>query len=222
MSNKTLVIAPHPDDEVLGCGGLLLRRRFERTPLAWLIVTGMNGSNDFSSEQVNKRSGEIKKLAASIGFEEVFELNYPAARLDEIPMRDLVGSISKVFQSFNPSEILLPHRGDIHSDHRAVYDAVVACTKWFRYPSIRRVLAYETVSETEFGLSREQAFIPNYFVDISTYLEEKLRLMQIYQSEIGSPPFPRSEEVVRALATWRGAAAGYNAAEAFELLRENH
>ena len=221
MSIKTLVIAPHPDDEVLGCGGLLLRRRFEQVPLAWLIVTGMNSSDGFSSELVKKRSSEIEEVAASIGFKEVYELNFPAARLDEIPMRDLVGSISEVFQSFSPTEILLPHRGDVHSDHRVVFDAVTACTKWFRYPTVRRVLAYETVSETEFGLSKDQAFFPNYFVDISLYLDEKLRLMQIYQSEIGSPPFPRSIEVVKALATFRGATAGYNAAEAFELLREN-
>ena len=221
MSIKTLVIAPHPDDEVMGGGGLLLRRRFEQVPLAWLIVTGMNSSDGFSSELVKKRSSEIEEVAASIGFKEVYELNFPAARLDEIPMRDLVGSISEVFQSFSPTEILLPHRGDVHSDHRVVFDAVTACTKWFRYPTVRRVLAYETVSETEFGLSKDQAFFPNYFVDISLYLDEKLRLMQIYQSEIGSPPFPRSIEVVKALATFRGATAGYNAAEAFELLREN-
>lgn len=222
MNHKMLVVAPHPDDEVLGCGGLLLRRRFERVPLAWLVVTGMNVSDGFSVEQVEKRANEIKELATCIGFEEVYELNYPAARLDEIPMRDLVGSISKVFQAFCPSEILLPHRGDVHSDHRVVFDAVTACTKWFRYPSIQRVLAYETVSETEFGLSREQAFFPNYFVDISPYLDEKLRLMKVYQSEIGVPPFPRSIQVIKALATWRGSSAGYDAAEAFELLRENH
>ncbi len=222
MTNKTLVIAPHPDDEILGCGGMLLRRRFENTPLAWLIVTGMNDVGSFSTEQITRRAIEIKEIANSLGFDQVYELNYPAARLDEIPMKELVGSISKVFQSFNPTEILLPHRGDVHSDHRVVFEAVTACTKWFRYPSIRRVLAYETVSETEFGLSKEQAFFPNFFVDISPYLEEKIRLMQIYQSEMSQAPFPRSVEVIKALATWRGASAGYAAAEAFELLRENH
>ena len=117
---------------------------------------------------------------------------------------------------------MIPHRGDVHSDHRIVFDAVTACTKWFRYPSVQRVLAYETVSETEFGLSKEQAFSPNYFVDISRFLTEKLRLMQIYESEISKPPFPRSVEVVKALAIWRGATSGYDAAEAFELLKERY
>jgi N-acetylglucosamine malate deacetylase 1 len=125
-----------------------------------------------------------------------------------------------VFKEFAPDEVLLPHRGDVHSDHRVVFDAAAACTKWFRYPSVRRVLAYETLSETDFALPPQDAFVPNYFVDISGHLEAKIAALRIYESELGQPPFPRSVEAVRALATVRGAASGFHAAEAFQLLRE--
>lgn len=220
MAKRTLVIAPHPDDEMLGCGGTLLRRKAEGEILGWLIVTGMSEKFGWPAERIAQRDEEIKNVAAQVGFDEVFNLRLPPARLDEIPMGDVVSAFSAVFSSFLPEEVLMPHRGDVHSDHRVTFDAVCACTKWFRYPSVRRVLAYETVSETEFGLFREMAFNPNVFVDISDYLERKLQIMELYQSELGEFPFPRSIPTLRALAEWRGAHAGCVAAEAFELLRE--
>jgi LmbE family N-acetylglucosaminyl deacetylase len=121
---------------------------------------------------------------------------------------------------FEPEEVFVPHPSDVHTDHRIVFDAVASCTKWFRYPSVKRVLAYETLSETDFGLGTNQAFRPNVFVNIEPYLAEKLQAMDIYVSELGVFPFPRSHEAIRALATLRGAASGFRAAEAFELLRE--
>ena len=110
----------------------------------------------------------------------------------------------------------------MHTDHRIVFDAVIACTKWFRYPSVKRVLAYETLSETDFSLNTNGRFYPNYFINISGYLEKKIELMSIYISEIAKFPFPRSYEAIRALATLRGAASGYIAAEAFQLLKERN
>jgi LmbE family N-acetylglucosaminyl deacetylase len=101
-----------------------------------------------------------------------------------------------------------------------VFDAAASCTKWFRYPSIKRVLAYETMSETDFGLGTSQAFRPNVIINIEPYLTDKLRAMDIYTSELGEFPFPRSHKAIQALATLRGAASGFVAAEAFELLRE--
>jgi len=108
----------------------------------------------------------------------------------------------------------------VHTDHRAVFDAAAACTKWFRYPSVKRVLAYETLSETDFGLGTELGFRPNVFVDISPFLERKLQAMDIYASEIAPFPFPRSQDALRALARVHGTSSGYHAAEAFQLLRE--
>ena len=220
MVAKTLVIAPHPDDEVLGVGGTLLRRKNEGAKLAWLIVTAVSVETGWSKDKVKQRATEIEMVTALFGFDEVFTLNFPAAQLDSVPMRDLVACISAAFRSFEPEDVFVPHPSDVHTDHRIVYDAAASCTKWFRHPSVKRVLAYETLSETDFGLGTDQGFRPNVFVDVEPYLAGKLRAMDVYASELGEFPFPRSHEVIRALATLRGSASGFKAAEAFELLRE--
>ncbi len=217
---RTLVIAPHPDDETLGVGGTLLKRRAEGHEIAWVIATKVTAEDGWSHEIINTKENEISKVADFFGFHNVFRLNYATTRLDQYAMASLVASISNVFKEFQPNEVFIPHRGDVHTDHRYVYDASVSCTKWFRYPSVKRVLAYETLSETDFGFGADQSFLPNVFVDIEKYIDQKINIMDIYSSELGAFPFPRSEESIRALAKVRGVAAGYQAAEAFQLLRE--
>lgn len=217
---RTLVIAPHPDDELLGCGGTLLRRKHEGASLAWLIVTGISTSEGWGEEKVAQREKEIDLVGRSVGFDRVYKLNLPTTRLDAIPMADLVGKFSEVFKDFEPEEVFVPHRCDVHTDHRIVFDASAACTKWFRYPSVKKVCAYETVSETEFGGGGNGYFHPNCYVDISLYLERKIELLSIYRSEMDDFPFPRSFENLRALARYRGASSGFNASEAFQILSE--
>lgn len=217
---RTLVVAPHPDDEALGCGGTLLRRKAEGAELGWLIVTDISEQHGWPQERVLQRQVEIADVAEAIGFGRVYNLRQPAAKLDDVPMHDLIEKISAVVKEFQPEEVLVPHYSDAHSDHRVVFHATAACTKWFRNPSIRRVLAYETISETDFGLAADQAFRPNFYVDISNFLHRKLEVMRIYKSELGVFPFPRSIEAIQAQAALRGAASGYGAAEAYQLLRE--
>lgn len=217
---KTIVVAPHPDDELLGCGGTLLRRKAEGGEVAWLIVTSMLTEDGWPDARVRIRGAEIEAVAAAVGFDDVLTLGFSASRLDTIPIAELVSRLGGAFQRFGPSEVFLPHPGDAHSDHAAVFHAGAACTKWFRYSSVRRVLTYETLSETDFGLNPNDAFRPNYFVDISRFLPAKLDLLHAYKSEMGEFPFPRSARAVRSLAEVRGVAAGCEAAEAFCLLRE--
>jgi len=220
MKKRVLVVAPHPDDETLGCGGTLMRLHQQGAELAWLIVTGISEEYGWTAERVQQRDEEIDQVAKLMGFSEVFNLQLPTTRLDTLSMQELINQFSVVFKAFEPEQLFLPNRSDAHTDHRVVYDAAAACTKWFRYPSIRRVLAYETLSETGFGIGAESVFDPNYFVDITGFLERKLHVMAVYQSELGTFPFPRSVEAIRALAAVRGVASGFVAAEAFQLLRE--
>ena len=219
-THRTLVVAPHPDDEILGCGGTLLRRKAEGAEVGWLIVTGISEKAGWGAERVQQRQAEMARVTKLIGFDYVCNLQLPADHLDRLSMEDLIGRLSDAFKAFQPDEVFVPHRSDAHSDHRLVFDAAAACTKWFRCPSVRRVLAYETISETDFGLDADRNFHPNCFVDVGNYLERKLEVMTVYESEVGRFPFPRSLEALRALATVRGAASGFIAAEAFELLRE--
>ncbi len=217
---KTIVVAPHPDDEVLGVGGTLLRRKAEGAKVAWLIVTNISVETGWSEEKVRQRSDEINRVRELFRFDEVFMLYFPTTQLDRVPMSDLVTAVSDVFLSFQPTEVFVPHPSDVHTDHRIVFDAVASCTKWFRYPSIKRILAYETLSETDFCLNTDAAFRPNVFMNIEQFLEGKLRAMSLYSSELGTLPFPRSHEAIRALAILRGVASGFEAAEAYMLLKE--
>lgn len=218
---KIMVVAPHPDDETLGCGGSLLRWRKEGNEIQWLIVTSMPEGCGYSSQKIRQREDEIREVEKRFGFSATHRLDLPTTTLGAIPLGDIVGKISAIFKAERPNVVLLPYRGDAHSDHKVVFDAVAACTKWFRCDAIGRVLAYETLSETDFGLDPDiRGFNPNVFVNISDYLNEKIEVMKVYASELGEFPFPRSEQAVRSLACMRGASSGCKAAEAFMLLRE--
>jgi LmbE family N-acetylglucosaminyl deacetylase len=221
---KILVIAPHPDDELIGCGGTLLRRENEGDILGWVIMTKISDDTGWSKNSVQERENEIELVRKGLGVQprHLFHLGFPTTKLDTFPMVELIAKVSDVFQIFQPEEVFIPHQGDVHSDHRLTFEVVSACTKWFRYPSVKRVLAYETLSETEFGLDPSKTFQPNVFVDISTHLEKKLELLRIYASELGEFPFPRSETAIRALAQFRGSSSGFESAEGFELLLERN
>ena len=220
---KTLVIAPHPDDELLGCGGTLLRRSAEGGTIGWLLMTAITEEAGWQTEKVAQRAREIQRVREGLGVQSqhFFPSGFPTAELDQIPMSKLVSRISDVFKQFEPEEVLLPYPGDVHSDHRITFEAACACTKWFRYPSVRRVLVYETPSETDFGIDpRDSGFRPNVFIDISQFEDRKMKLMAIYESEMGEFPFPRSEKALSALAQVRGSQSGFEAAEACILIRE--
>lgn len=216
-----LVVAPHPDDETLGCGGTLLRAVAEGHTVHWLIATQMDVSRMPSGERLAHREQEIEQVAAAYGFAGVHQAPFLATRLDTVPTGDLVGWVAGVVARVQPDTLYLPFRNDVHTDHAAAFDAAAACTKSFRYPCIRRVYAYETLSETEFGLRPGQpSFQPNRFVDIAGWLDRKIEIMRTYRGEMGDFPFPRSVEAIRALAAYRGVVAGVKAAEAFMVLRE--
>lgn len=214
-----VIVTPHPDDETLGCGGTILRHKQVGDKLCWLIVTKMG--DQFDNSKREKRHREITKVKEMYGFDEVFQLNFEAGQLDVLPLGNIINEISDVFNLFEPNIVYLPYRSDIHSDHRAVFDATVACTKWFRYPFVKRVLVYETLSETDFTINPDaNYFRPNVFVDISSFIDKKIEIMCIYESELADHPFPRSIRAIKSLAYLRGAASGYEAAEAFMLLKE--
>ncbi|MFD1037188.1 PIG-L deacetylase family protein [Virgibacillus byunsanensis] len=216
---KVLVVAPHPDDETLGCGGTLLRHYQEGDEVHWLIVTDMKGG--FNKEKINLRKLEIEEVGKNYQFKSITQLDFSTTTLDEAPMRDLVTSFSEVVQIVKPEIVYLPYRGDVHSDHKYVFDAMIACTKWFRYDFIKKILVYETLSETEFGINPDNnGFKPNVYVNITDYFNKKIQIMNIFSSEMGDYPFPRSNKAIEALASYRGVSGGFHYAEAFMLLKE--
>lgn len=217
---NVIVISAHPDDETLGVGGTLLKHKNSGDKLYWIIATHISEEDGFSRDRVISRQSEIEEVKNRFGFEEVFFLNYSTMSLTSSSVNSIIPTISRIFLEIKPEILFSLNRSDAHSDHRYFSDAVMACTKSFRYPFLKKVLMYECISETEFAPSfPEKVFIPNYFVDISNFFEEKIEIMKIYSSELGEHPFPRSEKNIRALATFRGAVAGCQYAEAFQVVK---
>lgn len=217
MKNKVLIIAVHPDDETLGCGGTLLKHKDNGDAIHWLICTETNPTNDF----YKTRAKEIEQVSKMYAFDSVHNLGLKTMQVDEYTMSELISKISKIISDVKPNIIYLPFKGDVHSDHRKIFEATYSCTKSFRYPFVKKIYMIETLSETEFAPStKEDSFIPNVFVDISKYIEKKIEIIKIFESEIAPHPFPRSERNLRALATFRGATAGCDYAESFVLLKE--
>jgi len=219
MSN-VVVVSAHPDDEVLGVGGTLLKHVQNGDKVFWIVTTSIIENKIFTKERVESREQEIRKVEKSIGIDKTFLLRYPTMSLSSRSVIEMVGDISEIFKDVQPETIYCVNRSDAHSDHRVTFDAVMACTKSFRYPFIKKVLMYECLSETEFAPALpEKAFMPNYYVDISDFMEHKIKAMKIYDSELGEHPFPRSIENIKALATYRGASVGVKYAEAFQLIK---
>lgn len=219
--DKVLIIAVHPDDETLGCGGAILKHKANGDEIHWVIATDVKESDGFDNALIASRENEISKVANLYNFNSTHRLGLSTMRIDEYSMSELIGSISKVVSTVKPSIIYLPFKGDVHSDHRKIFEAAYACTKSFRYPFVKKIYMIETLSETEFAPStKEDSFIPNVFVDISEFMDKKLEIMKVFKSEIAEHPFPRSIRNLKSLATLRGATAGCEYAESFILLKE--
>jgi LmbE family N-acetylglucosaminyl deacetylase len=217
---KVVIVSAHPDDEALGAGGTLLKYKKQGYLIYWIIATHVFESQGYSRSIIEKREAEIEKVKKAFGIQVVYNLKIPTTTLDSSNLNTYVGLISTIFKEVQPQIILLPNRSDAHSDHRILFDAVMACTKSFRYPTIEQVMMYECLSETEFAPALiENVFLPNYFVDISSFMDQKIEVLKIYSSELGDHPFPRSIENVKAIATYRGASVGVHFAEAFQLLK---
>ena len=218
---SVLVIAPHPDDETLGCGGTILRHIADGDEVHWLIATTMTPEYGYSASRIQLRAQEIGTVRQRYGIKRVYQLNFPAAQLDAIPLSEIIGKFIDVFAECTPHTVYTPNPGDVHSDHSVVFEASTSCSKWTRSPSVKSVRVYETLSETELGMSPIiPAWNPNLFIDITDHLDAKISIMRLYGSEFKDFPFPRSEEAIRSQAKFRGTAAGVTAAESFTVLRE--
>jgi len=217
---NVIVISAHPDDETLGAGGTILKHVANGDNVFWLIVTNVFENQGFSKERVESRQVEIKEVEKLLGISKTYLLNYPTMTLSSSSLLKMVPEISSVFMEVKPEVIYILNRSDAHSDHRVIFDAVMACTKSFRYPFIKQIMMYECISETEFAPAlAEKIFIPNCFVDITGYLNLKLEVMKVFESELDEHPFPRSLDNITALAHFRGASVGVKYAEAFQILK---
>jgi LmbE family N-acetylglucosaminyl deacetylase len=217
---RVLVIAPHPDDEVLGCGGTMIKHVSEGDEVYLCVVTKAYPP-EWPEDEIRERRDEVLKVNNILGTKKTYFLDLPTVKLDTIPQKELNEAIAKVINKLQPEIVYIPHGGDVNSDHRLVFEAAMVAIRPRPALAIRKVLCYETLSETEWAAPlAENAFMPNLYVDISGVLATKLKAMSEYKSELKEFPHPRSLEAISALAKIRGATIGVEAAEAFMLIRE--
>jgi LmbE family N-acetylglucosaminyl deacetylase len=216
---KILVIAPHPDDEVLGVGGTVAKH-VRMGDEVYLCVVTKAYTPDWSEEYLKNKEKEVPKVNKILGIKKTYFLDFPTVKLDTVPQKELNNRIAECVEKVKPEIIYIPHKGDINIDHRLVFDATIVATR-SAPPHLRKILSYETPSETDRAPPfKEIAFTPNVYVDITNTLKVKLKAMSAYKTELKEFPHPRSVGLLSALAKKRGAEAGLKAAEAFMLIRE--
>src|SRR3569833_290856 len=218
MNNNILVIAPHADDEILGCGATIAKHIDKGDNVYIAVMTNANvGAPElFSVDAIKLIRAEALAAHQLLGVKETFFFDYPAPRLETMPAYRISNSISAILNKYSIGILYIPFRGDAHKDHAVIFNASLVAARPINGCSVKEIYAYETLSETEWAAPfAEDNFVPNYFVEVSCYLENKLNAMTCFKSQLKQPPHPRSLEIIRALAILRGSTDGVCFAEAY-------
>ncbi len=221
--DRVLCIAPHADDETLGCGGLISKLNLEKIDIHIFIVTGAGEGKHpiFPLNTWEKVRSEFKLAIEELGRPSFEFGNLPAALLDQIPTYKINQCISNIVNSYDPNVILLPFNNDLHNDHKIIHNATIVATRPYleKNEKIKLIVEYETLSETNiYNLNNQDIFFPNFYVDISNTLENKLNAFRKYKSQNQSSNQPRSIEGIKSLARYRGININKKYAEAFKIL----
>jgi len=220
--NRVVVVAPHADDEIIGCGATIARHIKEGDEVTVIIATNASiGAPElYTMDQVESTRSEAIEAHQFLGVKDTIFMDFPAPALNAFPEFKISLEISKIFQEINPTHLYLPHPGDIHQDHKAIYRASLVAARPQGKNKISCIYCYETLSETEWTPMQERAFVPNHFVDVTDVFSKKAEAMKFFGSQIKEFPHSRSVETFEALAMYRGATVGVQRAEAFVVERQ--
>ena len=222
MGERILVVAAHPDDEVLGCGATVARLTREGHEV-FLAVLG----EGVAARSTAREAGDVKALqecsrraAALLGAKDLFLHTLPDNRFDTVPLLDVVKIVEDLVERLRPQVVYTHHGGDLNIDHAITARAVLTATRPVPGCAVRELLLFEVPSSTEWAFQRHApAFRPTVFTDVRDTIETKVQAMALYEGEVRAFPHPRSAEALRAIARRWGSVAGVDAAEAFELVR---
>ena len=225
-NKKILIIAAHPDDEVLGCGGTMAKWANEGAEVYSLIMAEGATSRDKTRDREYRNVDlahlglAAQKASDLLGIASVELLSYPDNRMDSVDLLDVVKSVEDRIKKINPDTVVTHHSADLNIDHQVIHEAVMAACRPQPGHPVKRILSFEVPSSTEWqSPTFGNSFIPNWFEDISDTLELKIRALEAYETEMREWPHARSIKAVEHLARWRGASIGREAAEAFILER---
>jgi LmbE family N-acetylglucosaminyl deacetylase len=221
MAQSVLIVAAHPDDEVIGIGGTAARHAAAGDAVHIVILgEGLASRNGSKTEKGALREAG-RRAAAAIGAEPPIFAGLPDNRLDSLDLLDIVRHIEEAVEAVKPATVYTHHGNDLNVDHSLVHRATLTACRPLPQSSVRSIYTFETASSTEWGSpDLGAAFVPARFVDISATLATKRKALEAYAAEMRPFPHPRSIEAIEALARWRGASVGLDAAEAFGVVRE--
>jgi LmbE family N-acetylglucosaminyl deacetylase len=216
---KKLIIAPHPDDEVLGAGGVIKKFSKEGHEVYVLVIT-RGTPKYYSDEKIQNVRNEALEAHKILGVRQTVFLDFHAPELDMTSNAEISKAISEYISKWKITDLFIPHRGDIHNDHRKVFEASLVAARPVGNFTVKAIYAYETLSETEWAAPfSDDAFIPNHFENISDTMSYKFEAMKCFKSQIRDFPSTRSLETIESLAKFRGSTVGFNRAEAFMTIR---
>lgn len=220
---KILVVVAHPDDEVLGCGGTIVKMANMGLEIRLLVIAdGVSSRSglDGTKNNLEKRKKACRLAAEALGICEVKFIDLPDNSLDQVPLLRVINEIEGFCNIYKPQMVITHHGGDLNIDHRIVFQACLTAFRPMPNGSVKKLISFEIPSSTEWQSPvNTNYFMPNWFVDISETIEQKMLAFNFYQEEKRAFPHPRSEESLRALAAYRGSIIGCHAAEAFVLIR---
>lgn len=220
MSKAILVIAAHPDDEVLGCGGTIARHVAEGDLVQIVFMTDGVAARGFDySSQLRGRKQSRDDALDALGVAASYALDFPDNGMDNVPLLEVVKALETIIEEVKPERVYTHHHGDLNIDHRVTHQATMTACRPIPGCTVREILAFEVLSSTEWNTAGVASFEPNLFVDISNYLPKKLEALAAYDVEMRPAPHSRSVAHIDTLAKHRGYTVGLTAAEAFEVIR---
>jgi LmbE family N-acetylglucosaminyl deacetylase len=220
MAKRILVVAAHPDDEILGVGGTLARHLAAGDSCSVAILADA-GSARYDAATIESVRSSAREAARRLGVADLRFAGLVDQRLDTLPIVEVTDQVSTVLHDVGPQWIYTHHRGDVNRDHQVAYEATLTAARPYAAPFVERILCFETPSATEWaGPHPDHAFVPNVFVDISPHLDRKLDAMSAYTTELCGAPHPRSLDALRTRAAHWGSIVGVTAAEPFMLIRQ--
>ena len=216
--NNILVIAAHPDDEILGCGGSIIKLK-KKCNISVLFMTDGVSARKKNHEKIIERRNSCERLFKKLGINKPIFFDFPDNQMDKVPLLDIVKKIDKMIKKIKPHTIFTHYSECLNIDHQITCKAVITACRPIKNTTVKKILSFEVLSSTEWSKFKNKGFEPNYFINITKEIKNKISSMKYYKMELRKYPHSRSIKAIEALARFRGVSCGVEYAEGFYLNR---
>ena len=216
--NKILVIAAHPDDELLGCGGTIIKLKKDNDVKVVFLTNGVSARSK-KKKAINLRKNECLKVFKGLNLSKPTMFNFPDNQLDRVPLLKIIKKIEEIINKFKPNIIFTHYENCLNIDHQIAYRATITACRPLKKCPVKTILSFEVLSSTDWAIFKNKSFQPNYYIDITDQIKKKIRFLKYYKSEMRKYPHSRSLKSLEALSKIRGTSSGFKFAEAFLLVR---